>query len=129
MVFMDVRPFYNRIGVDHPLQFRTIAGSLAQEHLEASECCLDHQDNPLSLRSGIWLNPSVRVGYNELAYDAVNLAYNHLLFFNYLRGSWKIYFDIGSQQIGSRRPWFACASRNGSTIAPIGRSTASTVDK
>lgn len=69
MVVMDAEPFYD---VESPLAFRGISDSLADSHLEGSECCLVHADNPLSRTHGVWINPSVRVGYNPLAYAAVN---------------------------------------------------------
>lgn len=55
-----------------PLTFRALPRSLADHHLEASECCLIHADNPLSATHGVWLNPKVRVGYSGEAYAAVN---------------------------------------------------------
>jgi hypothetical protein len=54
------------------LRFRGLPDSLAEAHLEASECCLIHADNPASRTRGVWLNPAVRVGYNRAAYDAVH---------------------------------------------------------
>ena len=69
MVFMDAAPFYN---TSHPLHFRGIQDSLALSHLEASECCLIHADNPLTSEKGLWLNPNVRVGYNEEAYSSIH---------------------------------------------------------
>lgn len=56
------------------LQFRAIPDSLATLHLEASECCLIHVDNPLSRELGVYLNPRVRVAYHPEAYSAVNPA-------------------------------------------------------
>lgn len=53
------------------LQFRGIPDSLAAGHLEGSECCLIHADNPLSTSKGVFVNPRVRVGYSKEAYDAV----------------------------------------------------------
>jgi hypothetical protein len=73
-VFMEAAPFY----ANFPLRFRAIPDSLAKHHLEASECCLIHADNPLSSTQGVWLNPNVRVGYNGPAYETVNPP----------RGSW-----------------------------------------
>jgi len=70
MTVFDAAPFYK--GASQPLQFRGVADSLASKHLEGSECCLIHSDNPLSSQKGVWLNPNVRVGYNPLAYEAVN---------------------------------------------------------
>jgi hypothetical protein len=66
---MDAAPFYAE---SKPLRFRGISDSLAASHLEGSECCLIHTDNPLSAARGVWLNPNVRVGYNSQAYDLVN---------------------------------------------------------
>lgn len=64
---MDALPFYT-----HNLSFRSIPDSLASQHVEGSECCLIHADNPLSLSKGVWLNPNVRVGYNGSSYAVVN---------------------------------------------------------
>ena len=46
-----------------PLRFRAVPDSLARLHVEGSECCLVHYDNPLTPRRGVWLNSAVRVGY------------------------------------------------------------------
>lgn len=54
------------------LRFRGIPDSLALQHLEGSECCLIHADNPLSKTLGVYLNPRVRVGYNLPAYEAIH---------------------------------------------------------
>jgi hypothetical protein len=54
------------------LQFRGISDSLAAYHLEGSECCLIHADNPLRATKGIWMNPNVRVTFNESTYPLVN---------------------------------------------------------
>lgn len=69
MVLFDSTPFY----ADPPLRFRGIDDSLADFHLEASECCLIHADNVLSRDrgKGVWLNPNVRVAYGVPAYDLV----------------------------------------------------------
>ncbi|KAL8413562.1 hypothetical protein RB594_004996 [Gaeumannomyces avenae] len=69
LVAMPARPF--TIAED-PLAFRGIDDSLALHHLEGSECCLIHADNPLSSTKGVFLNPNVRVGYHGEAYDAVH---------------------------------------------------------
>lgn len=71
---MDASPFYN--SATRLLRFRGASDSLADFHLEGSECCLIHTDNPLSASKGVWLNPSVRVGYSAQAYDAVHLKSN-----------------------------------------------------
>jgi hypothetical protein len=55
-----------------PLQFRGIPDSLATWHVEGSECCLIHSDNPLRATKGIWMNPNVRVAFNESTYPLVN---------------------------------------------------------
>lgn len=68
IVAFDAVPFYD----PHRLEFRGISDELALEHVEASECCLIHADNPLSPTHGVWLNPDVRVGYTPEAYAAVH---------------------------------------------------------
>ncbi|KAM0110225.1 hypothetical protein ACP6JB_004044 [Aspergillus fumigatus] len=70
MVAMPIEPFVSAT----PLRFRGIPDSLAVFHLEGSECCLIHADNPLSGHQGVYLNPKVRVGYNGPAYEAVHPA-------------------------------------------------------
>lgn len=69
MVLFDAAPFY----ADPPLRFRAIPDSLADLHVEGSECCLIHADNALAAKpdKGVWLNPNVRVGYSPSAYRAV----------------------------------------------------------
>ena len=68
IVAFDVAPFY----AAERLEFRGVSDDLALQHVEASECCLIHADNPLSSKRGIWLNPDVRVGYSPEAYAAVH---------------------------------------------------------
>ncbi|RDL36723.1 uncharacterized protein BP5553_06075 [Venustampulla echinocandica] len=70
MVVFQADPFYD----DPPLRFRGIPDSLALHHLEGSECCLIHADNPLSATHGVWLNPNVRVSYNPEASKQVHPA-------------------------------------------------------
>ncbi|KAK7753256.1 hypothetical protein SLS62_004775 [Diatrype stigma] len=69
IVAFDAAPFYG--DNQTRLRFRGIDDSLADFHLEGSECCLIHADNYLAAEKGIWLNPSVRVGYDVAAYRAV----------------------------------------------------------
>jgi len=68
LVIFDSAPFYSG------LEFRGIDDSLAQKHVEASECCLIHSDNVLSGEEGkgVWINPNVRVAYNPEANGKVN---------------------------------------------------------
>lgn len=68
IVAFDAVPFYD----PDRLTFRGIPDSLATEHVEASECCLIHADNPLTSTQGVWLNPDVRVGYSPDAYTTVH---------------------------------------------------------
>lgn len=68
MVAMPAAPFMTP---SSPLRFRAIPDTLAQKHVEGSECCLIHADNPLSVQKGVWVNPVVRVGYNGTSYDAI----------------------------------------------------------
>jgi hypothetical protein len=66
VVAFNAKPFFEK------LVFRGIDDSLAEYHLEGSESCLIHIDNPLSPEMGVWVNPEVRVGYSKEAYDAVH---------------------------------------------------------
>ncbi|KAL2045937.1 hypothetical protein ABVK25_011914 [Lepraria finkii] len=68
IVAFDAVPFYE----PDPLEFRGVPDSLALQHVEGSECCLIHADNPLTPTQGVWLNPNVRVGYSPEAYAAVH---------------------------------------------------------
>jgi hypothetical protein len=68
---MPAEPFLG----DQALRFRGTTDSLAKYHLEGSECCLIHADNPVSATKGIFLNPAVQVGYNLTAYNAVHSTY------------------------------------------------------
>lgn len=67
IVSFDAAPFYD----PDRLKFRGVPDSLALHHVEGSECCLIHVDNPLTQSHGVWLNPNVRVGYSREAYAAV----------------------------------------------------------
>ncbi|EFQ29377.1 hypothetical protein CGRA01v4_05130 [Colletotrichum graminicola] len=71
IVAMPAAPFLvSRASGRRRLEFRAVPDSLAEEkHLEASECCLIHADNPLSESLGVFLNPRVRVGYSTGAYE------------------------------------------------------------
>lgn len=81
---MPAAPFI----AERPLRFRGIPDSLALLHLEGSECCLIHSDNPLSPSKGVYLNPLVRVGYNVRSYAAVNPIINWLSAKSILKGLW-----------------------------------------
>jgi len=85
LVIMDATPFYDMF---EKLRFRAIPDSLARYHLEGSECCLIHADNPLSLTKGVWLNPNVRVGYNGPAYNAAHGECGGLSSYSTLTGLW-----------------------------------------
>jgi len=82
------------------LSFRGVPDTLAESHLEGSECCLIHADNPSSRKKGVFLNPNVRVGYNRVAYETVHTP-----------GSWlslpQIYFGLWKNRISRRvtTPW------------------------
>lgn len=84
------------------LKFRGIDDSLAVYHLEGSECCLIHADNPASRTKGVYLNPAVRVGYNRKAYETVHPP----------RESWlslpQIWFGMWKNRLArwSTTPWF-----------------------
>ncbi|CAO1596819.1 hypothetical protein XANCAGTX0491_000649 [Xanthoria calcicola] len=68
IVAFDASPFQRP---SDPLRFRAIPDSLAQYHVEASECCLIHYDNSLSAANGVYINPAVRVAYSAPAYAAI----------------------------------------------------------
>lgn len=57
---MDAAPFYTKL---RKLAFRGYETSLARQHVEASECCLVHADNPYASARGVFVNPGVRVAY------------------------------------------------------------------
>lgn len=86
MALMDASPFYDS---DSPLRFRGISDSLAKTHVEGSECCLIHADNPLTASKGVWLNPDVRVGYSGPAYEAVHRDRIWLTMSEFFFGLWK----------------------------------------
>lgn len=71
IVAFDAAPFQRP---DKPLRFRGISDTLAQCHVEASECCTVHYDNPLTSSLGVWINPAVRVAYSAAAYNAISAA-------------------------------------------------------
>ncbi|CAK3863263.1 Hypothetical predicted protein [Lecanosticta acicola] len=88
IVAMDASPFYRK---ERRLEFRGVADPLAVQHIEGSECCLIHGDNPVSRTKGVWLNPNVRVGYGEEAYKAMNRKYTSswLSSFQIIYGTWE----------------------------------------
>ncbi|KAJ4293217.1 hypothetical protein N0V90_008499 [Kalmusia sp. IMI 367209] len=85
MVTMPVAPFLSK----SPIRFRGISDSLGESHLEGSECCLIHADNPLSVTNGVFLNPVVRVGYNATSFDAIHSQYEELSMLDIWKGVWK----------------------------------------
>ncbi|CAH0016316.1 unnamed protein product [Clonostachys rhizophaga] len=84
IVVMPAEPFVSST----QLRFRAIPNSLAAHHLEGSECCLIHADNPLSKSLGVYLNPRVRVGYNKKAYDVTHPKGSWISTWAILRGLW-----------------------------------------
>ncbi|CAK1361229.1 hypothetical protein CB0940_03378 [Cercospora beticola] len=84
MVAMPAEAFY---GGYRSLNFRALPDSLADSHLEASECCLIHADSPFSTWKGVYLNPNVRVGYQPEAYGVVHKA-NWVSTFRAVHGIW-----------------------------------------
>jgi hypothetical protein len=81
---MPTEPFTSATG----LKFRGIDDSLALQHLEGSECCLIHADNPQSTSKGVYVNPKVRVGYSQTAYDVVNTGASWMSSVEILSGLW-----------------------------------------
>ncbi|KAF5021831.1 hypothetical protein F66182_6124 [Fusarium sp. NRRL 66182] len=84
IVAMPAEPFTSSF----KLRFRAISDPLAEYHLEGSECCLVHADNPLSKTRGVYLNPRVRVGYTLPAYQAVHPEQGSWL------STWDIFFGL-----------------------------------
>jgi hypothetical protein len=82
---MPAEPFISST----PLRFRAIPDSLAIFHLEGSECCLIHADNPLSAQKGVYLNPNVRVGYDGSSFETVRPIRYWLSFWRIARGLWE----------------------------------------
>lgn len=85
---MPTSPFY----ADPPLAFRGVPDSLALTHVEGSECCLIHADNPLTKEKGVFLNPQVRVAYNPTAYSLVHPAYRWL-------SMWQIFISLWENRV------------------------------
>lgn len=71
------------------LKFRGVDDTLSTSHLEGSECCLIHADNPASRTRGVFLNPNVRVGYNREAYQKVHVPGSWLSLSQIYIGLWK----------------------------------------
>ncbi|KAF2421468.1 polysaccharide export protein [Tothia fuscella] len=82
------------------LHFRGVSDSLAKYHVEGSECCLIHADNPLSASLGVYINPRVRVGYNGPAYDSTHPKGSWVSLWQILIGLWQNRF----------RRWFTTPS-------------------
>lgn len=86
MIILDTTPFYDG------LRFRGLPDSLASKHLEASECCLIHTDMTAmgAAGKGIYLNPSVRVGYTINAYNLTHFGpdQNFVSGTQYVTGVW-----------------------------------------
>ncbi|KAL4890322.1 cryptococcal mannosyltransferase 1-domain-containing protein [Aspergillus ambiguus] len=105
MVAMPASPF---LSTDKPLRFRGIPDSLAQEHLEGSECCLIHADNAIGSSKRVYLNPRVRVGYNGPAYEAVHPEDRWLSSWRILKGIWASrlklwsYIDLRGRKVHRR---------------------------
>ncbi|KAJ2967950.1 hypothetical protein NQ176_g9417 [Zarea fungicola] len=85
IVVMPADPFVSPT----KLRFRGISDSLALQHLEGSECCLIHADNPLSQTLGVYINPRVRVGYNPPAYEATHSPSSWVTATEIFIGLWK----------------------------------------
>ena len=93
LVAMSARPFLPPTN----LRFRGIPDSLAKFHLEGSECCLIHADNPLSASHGVFVNPRVRVAYSGDAYLATHPPNGVWL------SAWEIFYGLWVNRL---RRWF-----------------------
>jgi hypothetical protein len=110
---MDAAPFYDTA---NPLRFRGIPDSLATHHLEGSECCIIHADNPLSAQKGVWLNPNVRVAYDGKAYEYVHSAGwpSPSSFFSSKISGWQIWAWNWENRV---RRWFTTDSFKRRTVS------------
>ncbi|KAF2847800.1 glycosyltransferase family 69 protein [Plenodomus tracheiphilus IPT5] len=86
VVAMDAQAFYGH----NALEFRGVHDDVASLHLEASECCPIHADNPVTQKTSVWLNPNVRVGYNAHAYETVNRDRAWSPLYRRIQGRWKL---------------------------------------
>lgn len=77
-VAMPTAPF-----IENRLRFRAIADTLAAYHVEGSEWCLLHADNPLHDTEKVFINPRVRVGYSGKFYN-----------WSHPRGAWLSLYQI-----------------------------------
>jgi hypothetical protein len=94
MVAMDAGPFYGgSAGQETGLRYRGIDDSLAEKHVEGSECCLIWADMEANgdLEKGIWVNPAVRVGYVKKAYEDTHFGVNRdfISATVYVKGVWR----------------------------------------
>lgn len=84
-----------------PLRFRAIPDSLAASHLEGSEFCLIHIDNPFHTpQKRTYVNPQVLVGYSGDAYAAMHPQ-------QLLLSSWRIFTALWENRIRrwATSPW------------------------
>ena len=107
MVIMDASPFYDGIGeAEAGLRYRGIEDSLAEKHVEGSECCLIWADLAATgdAEAGIWVNPAVRLGYVTKAYEDTHFGANKdfLSGMVFVKGIWRNrgirWFGGGMQQ-------------------------------
>ncbi|KAI1332526.1 glycosyltransferase family 69 protein [Xylariaceae sp. FL0255] len=120
IVVFDAAPFYS----NPPLRFRGIDDSLADFHLEGSECCLIHADNPLALSKGVWLNPNVRVGYSVHAYNKAKKNHFPSAFWAII-GAWANRITSGQVAIQTQLEMRVIAKRleQWRTETPVGQPT------
>lgn len=97
VMVMDAAPFYTKL---RRLEFRALEDRLAAQHLEASECCLIHADNPYADGRGVYINPGVRVGYNPEAYAAVNPGDGRLWL-----SAWDIFYGMWESRAMRMLAW------------------------
>lgn len=94
---MPAEPF---VSASNPLQFRAIDDSLARHHLEGSECCLIHVDNPLSRDLGVYVNPRVRVGYDSAAYEGAHPSAGGAWV-----STWSVFWGLWANRVAEWTVW------------------------
>ncbi|KAL4952121.1 cryptococcal mannosyltransferase 1-domain-containing protein [Aspergillus filifer] len=85
MVFMSTEAIYSI----RPVKFRGLPDGLTRKGLVASDTCLIHADNVISRRRGVYLNPFVRVGYDEPSYSATHSSSHWLSTWGIFESLWE----------------------------------------
>ena len=106
VVAFNASAFYgSKSHSQEPLRFRGIQDSLALQHLEGSESCLIHADNPLTREQGVFVNPDVRVAYNPSANIDIHPGFGTEIWPGRGRRLWGIWGNRLARVWGWGRRW------------------------